>query len=101
MVHAHLGKDSGRLVLNYVESFVTTGAEAGRYKMTTQFKNKKPVYMLAGMLIGIFGMTKTKKFGFVPVEAFQKITHIYKMKVACHNMVNIQMMTLVHTSKQQ
>lgn len=48
LIHAHLGKDSGRLVLNYVESFVTTGAEAGRYKMTTQFKNKKPVYMLVG-----------------------------------------------------
>lgn len=48
VVAADVKKDSGRLVLTYVESFVTTGAEAGRYKMTTQFKNNKPVYILVG-----------------------------------------------------
>lgn len=44
VVCGHIGQDSGRLISTYVEQFYATGAEGGIFKMTTEFKAKKPVY---------------------------------------------------------
>jgi len=48
LVLSHVQKDAGRLVPNFIESFTTTGAEGGRYVITTSFKNDKPIYKKVG-----------------------------------------------------
>ena len=39
-----LTEDSGRIIPTYIENFSTTGTVSGHFVMTTDFKNKKPIY---------------------------------------------------------
>ena len=43
-VVAPTNSDSGRIIPTYVEKFQTIGATGGTYVMTSEFKNKRPVY---------------------------------------------------------
>lgn len=46
VVPTNLQSDSGRLIPTYAEQIKTVGAEGGLYKMTTSFKNNRPLYKL-------------------------------------------------------
>lgn len=43
-VKSVLTEDSGRIIPTYIEKFSTTGTVSGHFVMTTDFKNKKPIY---------------------------------------------------------
>ena len=43
-VIAPTNKDSGRIIPTFVETFHTIGAAGGKFVITTDFKNKRPVY---------------------------------------------------------
>jgi len=47
VVVSSLTSDGGRIIPTYNEQITTVGAEGGIYKMTTSFKNGKPIYKLS------------------------------------------------------
>jgi hypothetical protein len=44
VVKSYLNEDSGRAIPTYIERFEATGTVPGTFVMTSDFKNKKPVY---------------------------------------------------------
>ena len=44
VVKSFLNEDSGRVIPTYIERFETSGTIPGTFTMTSEFKNKKPVY---------------------------------------------------------
>ena len=44
VIKSFLNEDSGRIVPTYIERFQTSGTVPGIFKMTSDFKNKKPAY---------------------------------------------------------
>jgi hypothetical protein len=44
VVKSYLNEDAGRIIPTYIERFETSGTIPGTFVMTSEFKNKKPVY---------------------------------------------------------